>query len=218
MSFVKKTIKWMLLILTLAVYVGGTAILISDRDPALAKYAVWTEQALSVYRADPDSFSIYQIKVNPNYTSDGNFFCSNVRYSPTVHQLTLTVRFNKSTLKHCMQDFDLSVEPGWDCFVYTLKGADGTVYGDSHYIHFIKGRHHYVRIVFDGVDLESQNELTLCAQYRGSKTDDPYGTILLYQEGTVMSDYHLKKKEIPDAAQNCTPDMFTPDHDIQGDS
>ncbi len=204
MTVIKKAIKWFFLMLVLLVYVGGIAILITNRDPAAAKQDVWTEEALRLYREDPDAFFAYDSKVSPEYTSNGNFFVSNLVYLQSANQLEITVRFNKSTLSHAKDDFSLDAVPEWDCFSYTLHLEDGTVLENPSYVHFEKTRHHYLRMVFDGAEELRGRKVTLRFGYQrdGDEVPSEYGEIVLLGEGSKFSQHKFRKKDLPEG--NCT--------------
>lgn len=203
MTIIKRVIKWAIMAMVIAVYVGGIALLIINRDPAMAKTDIWTEDALSVYRSDPDGYQMYSIKLDPNYTPQGTFFVSNLRYSPTSRQYTLTVRFNKSTLKYCAQTYETESALDWDCFTYFLRDGDGNVIENPSFIHLEKSRHHYLRMVFDGVAPESVESLSVVACYQGNE----YGEISLWNERSKKTEYRIRKGDLPQDGLCCTPDL-----------
>lgn len=192
-----KLFKWALIALSLAVYIFGIYVLISTRDPHEATDFVWTPEALSEYRADPDGFEIYRLEVMTNFTHDGRFFAIDTRYVPSLSQIQFAVKLNNSTLRALEEEYGLNENTlTADDLYFTLDDGRGNEFTQYRYLDCTAIRHSYKRLVFDGVPLTGVDVLTLRI-YCVKDPDVPCGEIAIYRSEYQSKLYGLKRRERP---------------------
>lgn len=186
---------------------------LTSGDTKIAESFFWTDNAKNSYGASPDGFRVYSADLTKDYTDDGMFRVSNIRYAESetgpVSQLQFTVRWNDSTVKYLQQDFGLAEPPAGEPFVFTLADDLGNVYAVQDMTADSKPLYNYRRLAFDVPDFGAAETYYVNIYYSGTydaetsasvKGSDgsAYGTLAVYRTAVPMYDYTLKKSELPD--------------------
>ncbi|MBQ9779486.1 MAG: hypothetical protein IJW00_00940 [Clostridia bacterium] len=152
------------------------------------------------------------------------FSVSNVVFIKDADQVQLTFRYNNSTIRHLVEDYDLDEVPARELELYEVTlwvAYDLTpdVAEDDENVEWVrfhatdaetvaaqKSLYNYRKLVFDGVDFDLENKPILSVfmdVYYVEDIDyekDPYGTLPLYQrvyetQGELNKPYELSEKE-----------------------
>ncbi len=189
-TILKKTLKclfWGIIIL-------GNLLLLwrlfSSGDTKIAKNFVWTENTISAYKTDSDSFKAYKYASDYIITDDGSFSASNIYYVPSVSQFQFTVRYNNSTLKKLVNQYQLTEKPTGETFVYRLTDNRGNEYTEYEFITDSKNVYNYRRVVFEGISMPdgtseeaALESLTLNIYYaKDVLLSKPYATLEIYNK------------------------------------
>lgn len=214
MKIVGKILKYSFFAVILFIIGFMTLRIFTSGDTKTAKSFMWTERTVNSYREAPDKFKVYVIDVPREYTEDGKFRISNVRYAEsdenTAAQLQFTVRWNNSTIEYLKEDFDLAEAPAGEPFIFTLTDDKGNVYTEYEMLSDIKPLYHYRRLAFDISDLRDAEYFRLNIYYyntydseSAADTEDgdsgAYGTMIVYRKSKMLFEYSLKKNELPKA-------------------
>ncbi len=211
----KKTIKfifWGIIIL-------GNVLLLwrifSSGDTKIAKSFIWKEETIALYNQSPDSFNAYKHNYEYNFTDGGTFSVSNLYFIPSAEQFQFTVRYNNSTLKKLMQEYDLQEKPIGETFVYRLVDNRGNEYTEYEFLTDSKNVYNYRRVVFDGIKMPQEDSgeavletLTLNIYYaKDVLLSKPYATLEIYNkdrrsELLDINDYMFKNDQ---PTKNLTP-------------
>jgi len=195
-KIIKRIFKYGFRIIAIAVFGIMFWRIISSGDTKLAKSFIWNESAISAYNSDPSAFKVYDCSISDNITDDGKFSLSNSFYVPSTGQFQFTVRYNNSTVKKLLNEYDLKEEPTGEIFVFTLTDNLGNTYTDYDFVIDEKNLYNYRRIIFDGIDLSANkitqdkdgkevkltfSSLTLNIYYIDDVVlSEPYGSLLVY--------------------------------------
>jgi hypothetical protein len=204
----KKTIKF---IFWGIIIVGNVLLLwrvFSSGDTKIAKSFVWTNDTIALYNQDSESFEAYKHEYDYNFTADGTFSVSNLYLVPSADQVQFTVRYNNSTLKKLMKEYNLADKPVGETFVYRLTDNLGNEYTEYEFITDSKNVYNYRRVVFDGIKMTDSNTgenvletLTLNIYYaKDVLLSEPYDTLEIYnasRRSTLldMKDHLFKNNE-----------------------
>ena len=71
----------------------------SGGDPKSMQEFLWTEDSLSRFTQNPDTFEAFYYKHKDNLSRDGKFAASSVYFVPESGEFQITLRYNNSTLK-----------------------------------------------------------------------------------------------------------------------
>lgn len=204
MKIVGKIIKYFLV--ALLIFTVGFMFLrvLTSGDTAIAKNFLWTEEAKNSYLKAPDSFRVYSVELMREYTEEGKFRVSNVRYAESetdgIEQLQFTVRWNDSTIVYLREDFGLDGPPETEPFVFTLTDDLGNIYTDYQTVSDTKPLYNYRRLVFDISDFAASEYFYVNIYYSGTydaEDSKPYGTLSVYSRSLMLAEYDLKKSDLP---------------------
>lgn len=214
MKIVGRIFKY--LIFGLIIFIVGfmTLRVLTSGDTKIAKNFLWTEKAKNSYIQDPGKFLIYSIDVPKDYTDDGFFRVSNIRYAESeigsLEQLQVTVRWNNSTIEYLKEDLGLTELPAGEPFVFTLTDDKGNVYTVYDMVSDTKPLYNYRRLAFDVSGFKDAETFYINIYYTGTydaeaasavkgSDSSAYGTMIVYRQSEVLYEYDLKKSELPDA-------------------
>lgn len=214
MKFVGNFFKY--LILGLVIFIVGfmTLRVITSGDTKIAKSFLWTEKAKNSYIQDPGKFLVYSINVPKDYTDDGFFRVSNIRYAESeignIELLQVTVRWNNSTIEYLKEDFSLTEPPAGEPFMFTLTDDTGNVYTVYDSLSDTKPLYNYRRLAFDVTGFKDAETFFINIYYSGTydaetasavkgSDSSAYGTIVVYRQSNILYEYDLKKSEMPEA-------------------
>ncbi len=187
----------------------------SSGDTKIAKSFIWKEETIALYNQDPDSFKAYRHEYEYNFTDGGTFSVSNLYFVPSAEQFQFTVRYNNSTLKKLMQEYNLTEKPSGETFVYRLVDNRGNEYTEYEFLTDSKNVYNYRRVVFDGITMPDENSeekvletLTLNIYYaKDVLLSEPYATLEIYNKDRRSNPLdlndHMFKNDQP--TKNLTP-------------
>jgi hypothetical protein len=199
-----KLIKWLLLLLTIAIYLLLTlrsCALEGLKDTAKTRKLLWNETSLSAYNASPDTFSVYKNSADSIVTNDGTITVTNIHWLQSAGQLQLTVRYNDSLARTIEDEFSLDAEPTGEYLTFALRDDLGNVYTAFEYVTDEAFIYNFRRLVFDGVKLDGSSTLSLEVYYTGyvdyNNTSAPLNSITIYSASDGLEPYELKNSELP---------------------
>ena len=213
MKIVLKVIKYAIAVIFIGLFSFMCFRVISSGDTKISKTYLWTDEAKASYLFSPEDFHIYKVSVPQEFTNDGQFFITNIRYSTCekdeLSEFQFTIRYNDSTLKYLCEYYGIEESPGIGHFVYTLGDDAGHIYDDYEIIYDERFNYNYERMVFSGIDMTGVNSIYVNIyydkEYNGESAAEvmsgydsgAYGTMTVYTEERDASEYKLKGDEIP---------------------
>lgn len=148
----KKSLKYFLIVIALCIYGLLAYRLITGLNvPKAQLKLLWTDNIKEEYRQN-GTLTVYEQDPEQAFEEDGCFSVYSVKYIPSVSQLQLTVRYNKSTVKY-LQEFYPDETLDESPFAYVLRDNNGNIYGNCSYSVTQKGRYTYLKLAFDNVKL-----------------------------------------------------------------
>ena len=208
-----KLIKWLLALITIAIYVLLTlrsCALEGLKDTAKTRKLIWNTASLSAYQSSPEDFSVGTSPEDFAMTSDGTFTVTNLRWIAAAGQLQLTVRYNDSLAREIEDEFSLGAEPEGEYLTFAVRDDLGTVYTAFEYITDDVFVYNYRRLAFDGINLDRCQTLRLEAYYVGyvdyNSSSAPLNTLVIYDASQGLEQYELKDSELPDGGT--TPNLM----------
>lgn len=203
------------LVLGLLIFIVGfmTLRVLTSGDTMIAKSFLWTEKAKNSYFQDPAKFLVYSIDVPKDFTDDGFFRVSNIRYAESeigsIEELQVTVRWNNSTIEYLKEDFGLTELPAGEPFVFTLTDDTGIVYTVYDSLSDTKPLYNYRRLAFDVTGFKDAETFYINIYFAGTydaeaasavkgSDSSAYGTLVIYRQSRVLYEYDLKKSELPE--------------------
>ena len=172
-------------------------------DPKSAGKYYWTAAKTEAYKARPDSFKVMDIdEKSEGYvylTGDGKFAVSGIMLTlingDEEHaQLQFTIRYNNSTIKSLMKEYDLLSAPLGEPFVFVLRGADKT-YRSYLYAKDRKNLYNYRRVIFEDVDIKNGGGFIVDIYYidDADLNGAPYGELPVYIKNSGAAEYDAAK-------------------------
>ena len=214
---VGKILKYLVILVILAVYGIFMFRICTMDDPAAMEKYVWTESMVTLYKRAPDEFKVKKVNedtLSYQYiTPDGKFAVNSIFITETgggKAQVQFTLRYNNSTVKYLKEDYGLTDDIIGEPFVYTLSDSYGNIYRNYHYTTDAKTVYTYRHIIFEDVDItgftdiENSYGLFLDIHYieNVKLADIPYGSLPLFKcqhdidgryVGYVLDPYNIKK-------------------------
>ena len=205
----------------------------STNEPSAIKSIAGNDALSAAYEAyladtdeDKNPFALYQAEKDNISTDESwhklfpegdpkrktnqfaQFFLTDVVFFPTANQTQIVLRYNRSTLEHLVNDFDLEEVPGKsdDVFEVVLAiaykpdadsavrqmhvkatpCADGTT-----------SLYSFRQYSFEELPrFESITNMTVVIYYKGDENHDIYATIDIYDPALSLSEYELDKKDL----------------------
>ena len=178
----------------------------SSGDTKIAKRFIWKEETIALYNQDPEAFKAYKHEYDYNFTDGGTFSVSNLYFVPSAEQFQFTVRYNNSTLKKLVKEYNLTEKPTGETFVYRLVDNRGNEYTEYQFVTDSKNVYNYRRVVFDGITMSDENseekgleKLTLNIYYaKDVLLSKPYATLEIYNAERPSTELELKKHMFKD--------------------
>lgn len=116
------------------------------------------------------------------FDENGYYHISDVSFARDLGEIQLTVRYNsRSTINTLMEEYGLTERPTGETFVYILEDDNGNKYTSYRFAAASKPLSEFRRVVFDGVDFSSTENLYLHVYYG----EDVIDTSKLYAVFTV---------------------------------
>jgi len=153
-----------------------------NTDTKKSKKFIWDERAIEAYNQDPDSFEVLTQKLDGYVVTDGEggykavsyslmsrngyFTVGSFVYVKTTSQVQLTLRYSNSALKALAECYSLETLPEKSDEVFCFALYDGErYYTEYSYTTDARFTYNYRRLLFEGIDLEALNTLSLCIYY-----------------------------------------------------
>lgn len=127
------------------------------------------------------------------FDENGYYHISDVSFERELGEIQLTVRYNsRSTINTLMEEYSLTERPIGETFVYILEDDNGNKYTSYRFAAASKPLSEFRRVIFDGVDFSSTENLFLHIYYG----EDVADTSKLYAVFTVYeTDRWINEKE-----------------------
>lgn len=205
MKYVWKFMKFSVVAIIVLMFGVVTYRFWEKKSPDEFTFVNWNELSLREYEENKDGFEVDDWIIKKNYSDKGRFFINDIMHLKTAEQIQFTVSYNKSTLRYLGEEKGLSDVPDEDSFVYALVVNDKEeIYDDYGYASEASQLHHYKRLVFDGIDMENVETITLYIYYADdcSYDSEPYATITFYSEYTEIKNHKISAKEVPEKREN----------------
>ena len=226
-----RIVKMALKTIVLIIIVGTVGLLLwrifSSGDPIGMKTLKANDTLLAAWdaaAAEGESLTMFtQIQPTTITTATHNynyFAVSNVVFIPDAEQVQLTFRYTNSTIRHLTEDKGLSEVPDrhedlFDVTLWAVYDLTPEVKGDDENVEYVrfhptaslteadtKNLYNYRRLVFDGVDMTSDEKpllsLFMDVYYVGDidYEADPYGTLPLYQYVYTNVAYEVTEEDL----------------------
>lgn len=201
MKYIWKFLKLSVIVIIVIMFGIVTYRFREMKSPKDFTLVTWTEPSLSAYENDKDSFEVEDWIIKKNYSEKGRFFINDIMYLKSADQIQFTVSYNKSTLQYLAEEKELSEVPDENSFVYALVvNNKERIYDSYGYASDISQLHHYKRLVFDEIDMNNVETITLYIYYSEdcSYESEPYATITFYSEYTEIENHKISAKEVPE--------------------
>lgn len=183
---------------------------LADTDPEKKPFALYQAEKDNIATDEywHDQFTLGPDEVKKNEFAQ--FFLTDVVFFPSANQTQIVLRYNKSTLEHLANDYELesapakseevfdvtlvvSYKPDADSSVKQMRinatlCADGTT-----------SLYSFWQYSFEGLPaFESISDMQIVIYYKGDVdyTARAYATIDVYDIGLSVSEYHLDKKDL----------------------
>ena len=141
----------------------------------------WTDEAKSALAADGKLTVGYQ-EPYTEFDENGYYHISDVSFARDLGEIQLTVRYNsRSTINALMEEYHLTERPSGETFIYILTDDNGNEYTSYRFAAKEKPLSEFRRVIFDGVDFETTENLYLHVYYG----EDVYDKSALYAVFTV---------------------------------
>ncbi len=231
-----KSIKWIAILLIIAVYLLLIFRIYIKSDTKTAKQFVWTADTVAAYELDASAFAAFTqsssyTKYDPDteetfrysydtysgsddkHTHDGQFHTSQFIYVPASSEFQITLRYNREAVTELLATYGLTEAPAGELFLFAL--TDGIqYYTDYTFLTDSRFTYEYRRLVFSGINLESVHQMWLEIYYVGDvRKSSSYQSMTVYLSDIPMEAYSLKKA-LP-AKQSDS--LKTPPYVIYGD-
>lgn len=153
----------------------------------------WTDEAVAEYQTSGKLTVGFQ-EPYTEYDEDGYYHISDVSFATSIGEIQLTVRYNsRSTINTLMNKYGLTERPTGETFVYILTDDDGNEYTSYRFSAAEKPLSEFRRIIFDGVDFSTTDNLYLHVYYGNDVRD----TSSMYAVFTVYeSDRWIEEKDL----------------------
>ena len=181
---------------------------LADTDPEKKPFALYQAEKDNIATDEywHDQFTLGPDEVKKNEFAQ--FFLTDVVFFPSANQTQIVLRYNKSTLEHLVNDFDLaeipdkseevfeivlaiSYKPDVDSaarqmHVKATPCADGTT-----------SLYSFRQYSFEGLpEFESITDMNVVIYYKGDEENKIYASIDIYDSGLSLSEYQLDKKDL----------------------
>ncbi len=209
-SMVAKTVG---ITLVVAVYLILFFRIWGQSEPKMAKTYLWSEEAIAaagegglvVVTQTPENYTLtdeetgesHVVRRDEYYTSedgspiDGNYKFSNFVYTPSVGEVQVSFRYNRSVLDTLRSDVGAEELPDYP-FVFALTDGAGNVYTDYSLTAGRRGLHTYRRLIFQGLPRERlYGVLSLNVYYIGRNVDlsRPYLSMVIFDDHLATSEH-----------------------------
>ncbi len=147
-SLLKKIFKAVAISIMIAVYAIIFIRIFVSCDSPLATKIIKTDEIVSCYESDPESFEIRKYVFTDYYRSinDGKLLMlDNMYHFPATNNLQITMKFNKDILQYKGEVFP---------FEFYIEDETLAIYDDYIYEYDERFDFGYVRICFSGISLE----------------------------------------------------------------
>lgn len=144
-----KLLKWIFLLLIILVYVILAARCVQSSDHKIVKEVLINDAFVEAYESDPENFTVEKYGIEKSWADvrEGRLLeFNNMYYVPMAKQLQLSVKFNLD-LPQCEYDEEIP-------FKFRLRDEKGNEYSDYWYKFEEKTGYGYIRICFEGIELE----------------------------------------------------------------
>lgn len=147
---IKKLFKFIGVSIIILIYAVLFARCMMTSDSKIVKEVLQDETFIQSYKENPDAFSVRQyamksawVAIRDNRLLEFNY----LYYVPLAKQMQFSVKFNTD-----LPEFDYTEEIP---FKFKLVDTDGNEYTDYHYKYDEKFGYGFIRLCFDGIDLET---------------------------------------------------------------
>ena len=135
------------------------------KTPKEFKDFAFTDEATS-YLAENGELVVGYQEPYTEFDENGYYHISDVSFARDLGEIQLTVRYNsRSTINYLMAAYGLTDRPTGETFIYILTDDDGNEYKSYRFAAKDKPLSDFRRIIFDGVDFSTTENLYLHVYY-----------------------------------------------------
>lgn len=165
------------------------------------KKFLWNERSIEAYNTYGDELEIFTLFEYNSNSSENIFTISDIRFIENISQFQFTLRWNNKTVENLMaldgiDNTDSDKEP----FVFAIGDDKGNIYTDYEYISDSRYNYSFRRMIFDGIELENVQSLSVLAFTTYEKEEmtkeDACSQIPLYIYSDNYAKYRIKSKEM----------------------
>lgn len=192
------TFKTIAILLIASVFVIIFARLYFLKTPGEFAEFAWTPEAVAEYEQSGSLTVGYQ-EPYTEYDDDGLYHISDVSFAKAIGELQLTVRYNsRSTINSLMTYYGLAERPKGETFVYILTDDNGNEYTSYRFAADEQPLSQFRRVIFDGVDFDSTENLYLHVYYGEDVIDSSpfYCVFTVYEEERWVEEKQLTPKDM----------------------
>ncbi len=151
------------------------------KTPKEFRSFAWTDEAKAALSKNGSLTVGYQ-EPYTEFDENGYYHISDVSFARDLGEIQLTVRYNsRSTINTLMEEYHLTERPSGETFIYILTDDNGNEYTSYRFAAKEKPLSEFRRVIFDGVDFETTENLYLHVYYG----EDVYDKSALYAVFTV---------------------------------
>lgn len=151
------------------------------KTPKEFRSFAWTDEAKAAL-SENGSLTVGYQEPYTEFDENGYYHISDVSFARDLGEIQLTVRYNsRSTINTLMEEYHLTERPSGETFIYILTDDNGNEYTSYRFAAKEKPLSEFRRVIFDGVDFETTENLYLHVYYG----EDVYDKSALYAVFTV---------------------------------
>ena len=151
------------------------------KTPKEFRSFAWTDEAKAAL-SENGSLTVGYQEPYTEFDENGYYHISDVSFARDLGEIQLTVRYNsRSTINTLIEEYHLTERPSGETFIYILTDDDGNTYTSYRFAAKEKPLSEFRRVIFDGVDFETTENLYLHVYYG----EDVYDKSALYAVFTV---------------------------------
>ena len=187
---------WILFIISIFVLIFIRLNLL--KTPKNFQSFAWTDEAVAEYNEN-GSLTVGFQEPYTEYDDEGYYHISDVSFAESLGEIQLTVRYNnRSTINTLMSKYHLTDRPNGETFVYILTDDNGNEYTSYRFSADSKPLSEFRRIVFDGVDFSSTENLYLHVYYGEDVNDDSdmYAVFTVYETDRWIEEKQLTPEDM----------------------
>ncbi len=163
----------------------------TSNPPREMKNPVWNDELFSAYtkaKNEGKDLQILQIPSSNSFSEDNMFSIYTITYTPDIHQLQFTVRFNNRALNHLEEKYPEHadfIDKKNEVYSFSLtvkRGDDTEIIRSYEYIKSERFGYTFYRLIFSDVDVSTTSSVKVNTHFSLNEAV-PQNTIDIYDNG-----------------------------------